>query len=573
MSNSKLPILTEKLIQQMADPQSFKRGKEYYMDGVIEEPISRGNELSGECCGSRPHPYRVSVTFNDRSIQDAFCTCPRGGFCKHIVALLLTYAHEAKLFREVPSLENMLDRLSKQELITLIRDMVDREPSLISLAEISASISQRAPDESAYRREAQLALQREYPGDIEADLRGILRLADRLAKKNDWIGAGTIYYTVLNALVENYDDELLAIDEEGDIAVIASDCADILSDCIKHGRPDGPTRQIWLKTLLEAELANIEMGGIDFAPSAFETVLEYTHEKEWPPLEEQILAAIKGSSDWARGHLIKLIAAWREKHGRYDEAGEIIRELGTPEQRMLLMVSEGKPDDAVAMARQHFLDKPGIINDLADALVHTGFGDSAVSFLTDLTESGNSHWSYLEWLVKNHQGNGNWEAAMKCQSKFFLLNPGVKSFKVLRDISKKMGLWENVRTEVLQKLEAEKKTAALLDIALYEGNVKRSLDLLPHVQNWWWNNYKVKVAGAAEKEYPQQAIILYKELAEEAIGRRKRDTYREAAGYLKRIKNISRHINEKHWEDYISSLKIKYARLPALQDEIKRAGI
>ena len=79
-------------------------------------------------------------------------------------------------------------------------------------------------------------------------------------------------------------------------------------------------------------------------------------------------------------------------------------------------------------------------------------------------------------------GNGNWEAAMKWQRKLFLLNPGVKSFKVLRDISKKMGLW--------------------------------------------------------------------------------------------RIRNISLRINEKqHWEDYISSLKIKYARLPALQDEIKRAGI
>ncbi|WP_353928802.1 hypothetical protein [Desulfofundulus kuznetsovii] len=64
--------------KDMADPQSFERGRNYYNDGAII-----------------------------------------------IVALLLAYVHEPESFRELAPLEEMLARLSKEELISLISKMIE----------------------------------------------------------------------------------------------------------------------------------------------------------------------------------------------------------------------------------------------------------------------------------------------------------------------------------------------------------------------------------------------------------------------------------------------------------------
>jgi uncharacterized Zn finger protein len=44
--------------------------------------------------GSEFEPYQVSIRLHDGGIADAHCTCSydRGGYCKHIVAVLLKFA-------------------------------------------------------------------------------------------------------------------------------------------------------------------------------------------------------------------------------------------------------------------------------------------------------------------------------------------------------------------------------------------------------------------------------------------------------------------------------------------------
>src|SRR2546429_447885 len=53
---------------------------------------------------SQRSPYRVEATLcptggkSARTLADTFCSCPRGGFCKHLVALLLIWLHEPESF-------------------------------------------------------------------------------------------------------------------------------------------------------------------------------------------------------------------------------------------------------------------------------------------------------------------------------------------------------------------------------------------------------------------------------------------------------------------------------------------
>jgi uncharacterized Zn finger protein len=80
--------LTGEQVSKLADGSSFMRGSDYYESGNICNPVRQGRELRGECYGSREQPYKIRVILRDGGVEDASCSCPRGGFCKHIVALV-----------------------------------------------------------------------------------------------------------------------------------------------------------------------------------------------------------------------------------------------------------------------------------------------------------------------------------------------------------------------------------------------------------------------------------------------------------------------------------------------------
>ena len=84
--------------------------------------------------------------------------------------------------------------------------------------------------------------------------------------------------------------------------------------------------------------------------------------------------------------------------------------------------------------------------------------------------------------------------------------------------------------------------SALIEIALDEGNAARALELLPRVERHAWRDYKQEVAEAAEKDHPQEALALYREMAERAIAERHRGAYQQAAQHLKRVKALSKRL-------------------------------
>ncbi|AFV12191.1 zinc finger domain-containing protein [Thermacetogenium phaeum DSM 12270] len=334
MDGSNFSWLTEEYIRQLADGQSFERGMNYYAGGNVRYPLRQGMELSGECYGSQSKPYRVRVVLSNNGIREAFCTCPRGGFCKHIVALLLTYVHEPDSFKVLTSLDAMLARLSREELISLIGDMVQREPSLSAVVDLAvATAGGRSPDMAALNREVKRALSLDDPFEIETGLRNILRTAERLEQKEDWPEAGAVYQTVLDALTEIYGNELLSMDDDGAIAAIACECVEGLSECLNRGDCDRETRQAWLMSLMKAELADIEMGGVDFAGDALDAIFEHAGEQDWELLRECLCEHIPKSGEWERKKLVGILVAWEERNGRHEQARRLIQEMGTAEQR------------------------------------------------------------------------------------------------------------------------------------------------------------------------------------------------------------------------------------------------
>ena len=328
MAEEKLPRLTEAHVRELASEKSFDRGEAYYHDGSLLEPVRQERELRAQCQGSDYEPYQVSATLSKSGIAETSCTCPYdyGGICKHIVALLLTYVHEPQSFRPIPPLATLLAGRSREELIALIGEMIKREPELLSLVELSVETEQAArgnpPDVSVYRRQTRRALRHESEHVIEKELRALREVAARSAKAGDWLNAGAIYHAVLDEAVRGYDDMLREVDEDGGIAVVIDEFALGLNQCLKKSNADAETRRAWLETLLEAELADIEMGGIDLAPSAREAALEHANDEEWSWIDERLNAAMSKSHGWEREELARFLAAGQKRHGQAGKAAE-----------------------------------------------------------------------------------------------------------------------------------------------------------------------------------------------------------------------------------------------------------
>jgi hypothetical protein len=162
--------------------------------------------------------------------------------------------------------------------------------------------------------------------------------------------AGTIYHLILSETVHRYEYWWRDWDEDGDISCVLQDCAQGLDRCLERGVADAKTRRRWPKALLEAELKDIELGGIDLAWPAGEVVLRRTTDEEWEWLEERVRREMQGARDWKRERLVRFLAARLEMRGQEDAAAALLLEQGTPEQRAFLLVKLGRVEEALEIA-------------------------------------------------------------------------------------------------------------------------------------------------------------------------------------------------------------------------------
>ncbi|MGC9502481.1 SWIM zinc finger family protein [Baaleninema sp.] len=97
-------------IERNATPQSIERGREYYEWGQVQSIVRRGSLLQASVMGQSEPWYE---TFLDVERCEGDCSCPYdwGGWCKHIVALALTYLNDSEQIENRFSLDELIERL------------------------------------------------------------------------------------------------------------------------------------------------------------------------------------------------------------------------------------------------------------------------------------------------------------------------------------------------------------------------------------------------------------------------------------------------------------------------------
>ena len=138
---SAIPGLTETAIRAQALDESFNRGLRYAHSGAVQDLVVRERTLTAHVYGSESAPYKVSISFGPKGAKSATCTCPYdwGGWCKHIIAVLLVALRQPEQVEQRAPLAAQIAALNREQLATVLLNLAKNDSDIRS--EIEAQLA------------------------------------------------------------------------------------------------------------------------------------------------------------------------------------------------------------------------------------------------------------------------------------------------------------------------------------------------------------------------------------------------------------------------------------------------
>ncbi|BAP57667.1 hypothetical protein THII_3370 [Thioploca ingrica] len=583
-----IPKLTSKDIQKWTDEKYFQRGHSYFQGDAIYEQRRLGMTIKSKCSGTQAPFYRQEVTFNEKGIQSAKCSCPvgAGGRCKHVVALLLTWVEDSESFQEIENLEATLEKRSREELIALIRRLIDANPDLEDLINLPVvSKDKNAPlDLKAIRRQASHAMKHVSRGgwdDEGADLQEVVKafqpliaLADDYVARNDPANAASIYMIVCEEIIE--DEELLNFDEEGDLGGIVSAGVDSLGKCLSALSDPNIRRKIFDQLFSIYKLDILDLGGIGLADEVPELLIHQTSPAEKEEIAKWIEAVMLKGSEWSskfkRDCLGQILLEL--KKANLDDEGYLALCRKTEQIHNLVdhLLKLNRVDEAVM--ESHATSDYDLLK-LAEFFIQHKYDSHAEELISARAKMGQDK-RLLEWLMAHAEKKKDYNAALSLAEQLFWQHPSLQSFEEVSKHSQKILKWDETRTGILSKLEEKKEYILLSKIYLKEENIESAISAWERSKSnhFVGESLQLTLAQAAEKTLPHEAIRLYLQMVESAISRKNRPAYIEAITLLKKVKSLYEKLGEETaWKALFGDLRAKYPTLRALQEELRKAKL
>jgi uncharacterized Zn finger protein len=583
---STIPTITEKNIRALVGEVSFVRGQNYFHGGNIFDTRRQGMSLKARCQGSRPQAYRVQVTFDGKTITDTSCSCPLGGYCKHVAALLLTWLDSPQEFIEQQEVEAVLEQCSKAELITLIKKMLQRQPELEIL--LPAVRKEHAPvNPEIYRRQVAAAFRNagyEWGAEFEVadELLSIKEIADGFAQQQDYANALAAYEALVTGVIENYHSY---DDEGGELGSVLNECVDGLKECLDNVQDDRELREKIMQVLFSIYEFDVESGGISIGEDVPDILVEQTTAEERRTIAGWIRDAISESSDsyWSKGVYGGFLLDLEEDTLDDETFLRICRETGRTGDAVDRLLTLGRVDEAIREAEQA---SDFYLMGLADIFVQHGHDDLAERMIRERSKTSQDT-RLLEWLKNRYLARNEVATALELAGEIFYKEfPSLTRYQEIRQLARQVGRWETLRPALLEYLRTKQNNQLLIQIALDEGDIDKALELVKTEQRsgqayaygysygYGYSSIALEVARAAEATHPRESIEIYRKHVERLIDQRGRGSYRHACQYLSRMRDLYEKLGEQGtWATYITALRDKNRNLRALKEELVSAGL
>ncbi|HEX5499948.1 MAG TPA: SWIM zinc finger family protein, partial [Thermomicrobiales bacterium] len=522
--------LTPEQIASQTDSGSFSRGKTYFRGGRIFAPLRRGPVIQARCRGSSGGPYRVEATLasaggkRKKNPVAYFCDCPRGGFCKHVVALLLAWIDAPERFEVRPPIAEMLAAKSREELLALVERMVQQAPDLETMIELPMPVagapSGEALDEGVLRRQVEAAFSNDGGGrydygyghgysygrsswhefdewasfaDVAADLRKLVDLADSYTEAGQWRNAIAAYAVIAETTIPHLEEMQ---DEEGSLLDIVIDCDAGLAKCLETqewlpeaDRLTPAERTRLIDAMLAIWQADVEQGSVGIAEEGPEAIAREATADEKRRVGKLLHAAIDRSAgdepmrSWRRREAIGFLALLGPDGGLSDE--ELLAEYRAAElweETAHTLLRLGRVDEAIGLAARHVTQSQSLL-DFADALLESNEPQQVARAL-DLVDdrlweqegkAPHEDQLLLAWLGRQYAAHGDPTKALAMARRRFEGSPSQQTYDAVKEAALLPGqpadYWDKVRPKLIAALRKQGVDGSLIEIFLDEGDV------------------------------------------------------------------------------------------------------
>lgn len=576
--------MDESRVRDHTSPESFRRGEDYYLQGAVLSVTRRGGALQAEVAGSDFAPYNVRVYFDEAGVADATCSCPYewGGWCKHIVAVLLAHTREPEEVKELPALEETLSELDRDRLKELLLKLAERDPSLAGVIEselsLSASHEARPVNTETIRRRIRAGVRdMDYghyddywspSGDLD-EARRVLDGAWDFIRADDGRNALAVLEAITEEYLEarktldwemigDYGGELMEFFEE--VGAALTEALLIVDDLAPREREDWWAKlDVWL-----GELGDYVAG--DAFDAAFRAV-----EQGWfyPPLV-RVLEGELPDDEFFEELLDDTLTVARlnvlERRGRHEEYLRLSEAADETTDHAVMLARLDRTEEAVEYGLQRLVTPEEALT-VAETLREEGDPESALQVgERGLSLEGRKD-RLAVWVRDLAEGLGRRDLALQAAVAAFRANQDLSSYRRTQELAG--GCWPEYREQLLDHLRrnASYYPSGPVDVFLHENLIG---DAISAVDRSPVEALVARVADAAIESYPDWVVETCRKKAEEIMDGGRSKYYDDAISWLEKARAAYLSSGrEEEWLDYVDQLiehhQRKYKLRPMLE--------
>ncbi|MEB3359547.1 MAG: SWIM zinc finger family protein [Synechococcales bacterium] len=581
-----IPNLNEATIHRHTVDQSFERGRECYQRGAVVSLVQRGTALSALVEGSDVHPYRVRIGFDKGGITSAVCTCPYDfeGWCKHIVAVLLTCVHNPDHIEQRAELAELLGPLSREQLETVLKNLVDEWPEWVDTIEqkivcLSQAAAQPQPSKASVRQSlprrtlvdpAPIERQVQYVIDSYVgqwndapaidEVRQIVCKADKFLEQGD----GNNALIILRAVTRAYTRDWMNLDgSSGESGIFFEELDESLTEALLSAELSAGDRQQWQHDL-ETWQADVEDYGVDSFHMSL-TALEQGW--DYGPLQRVLQGEMPELGTWAEeapdyaDDLARIRLRILERQGRYAEYLHLAEVEGLTDRYLQMLAKLGRTEDAIAQAHHQMRTTDEALT-LAQTLREQGNLEQALHIAYQgLTLDGYSKHQLAEWTSELAAGMGQPDIALKARITAFQTYPSLADYQKLQELAGEQ--WADLKPDLLSALRDKGQygwEAARVDIFLAEGLLDEAIATVDQM-SFYQSETIQAVMDAAVAYRPDWVIENARQQAESIMDAGKAKYYSQAIEWLRRVRAAYLQLGQPQvWQQYRADLMRIHSR-------------
>ena len=590
--------LAEAQIRREASPNVFKRGQEYWRAGVVEELTRRGETLQAEVSGSAPLPYQVHIRVGLAGVESASCTCPfgAGGWCKHVVATLLTAIHDPAAISERPPLAEALAPLDQAQLRTLLLRLTERDPALVGRIErllpgvLSGPAATAAAaatvalelDLKALRRQARGALHvlddasrseaYWHMGEIVAAEREVLAQAWELIRA----GAGQSALQALEVITSEYAEGWQWLqDDEGELSIFFFELGAAWAEALltepltpADGQHWGQLLDDWAKPLGDYDLGYAFDAALLAARHGWGEVDLSEREDDVEAFGFGWHAPPTGIDGYIAARLNVL-----ERQGRFTELLDYARLTDEHARAAVALARLNRLDEAASLALERLTQAADAFT-VAVALHASGAGsnDDALRVAEHGLTLNGPHAALASWLRELAVESGDTPRAVAAAAVAVREEPTLAAWRRAAELA--ADAWPATRDALLKDLRRARRDAlqraGAIDIFLVEGLFDDAIKAVKGSDRYEDQALLTLVADAVAGERPAWVSATGRAQAEAIAGAGAAAHYDDAATWLARARAADTLLGQTaEWRAYLEALieqhRRKYKLRPLLE--------